>query len=188
MTDFTAYYQTPILPTALALCVGLYFGFRWLGRGLLPGIREGVLCTAVSIPFGYLGFVLTGQPLVRPWLFVGLLIGLGATAMLVAFAIATRRNRSKGMLAAALVLAIAILPAISFVLPNAVHRALHWNPSYWLSLGWILAHTDDATAQEMPLRFPAYFEASYALAPILIGAGTAWYLLRRVRHRELLES
>ena len=76
-------------------------------------------------------------------------------------------------------LVIVALPVFVFVLPNGLHRVLHWNPGYWLTLGYIRAHADEATLRELTLRFPASFEGSYAIAPIVLCAGVAWWLASR---------
>lgn len=186
MNEFESLYRTPILPTLLVLALGLGMGFRWLHRDATPGLRDAAVCTLLGIPLAYLGFVVAGETLVRPQLFMGLLVAMGLTANALAFAIGTRRETRKGPVAAALGLAIAALPALCFVLPNAVHRGLHWHPGYWLTLGWIRAHTDDVRAAAMPLDFPATWDGSYVLAPVLLLTLLAWYLDQRVKHHELL--
>lgn len=179
MGEFSALFRSPILPLAGVLGVGLLAGFHWRRRGIVPGGRQALACVAIAVPVGWLGFVLHGLPLVRPFLFCGLLLGAALAGNLLAFAVATRATHAKAVQAATLGVALAALPTLLFVLPSGLHRALHWNPGFWLILGWIRAHADDATLAATGLRYPASFEASYALAPILVCTLAAWFLVRR---------
>lgn len=183
MNGFRSIYLSPLLPMALGLLAGVVCGFRWLARGERPGIRAALWCALPAGLLAYLGFLITGVTLVRPGLFTGLLVAVGLAANLLAVAIASRPDRLRAWQTAALGVLIAALPALAAVLPNGMHRVLHWNPSFWLALGWIRAHADDATLEAMALRFPAHFEASYAVAPIVLCAGLAWYLRKRADER-----
>lgn len=178
MSEFSALFRSSILPLTGALGVGLLAGFHWLRRGVVPGRRHALACVAIAVPVGWLGFVLHGLPLVRPALFCGLLLGAAFAGNLLAFAVATRATTAMARRAAAVGVLIAALPALLFVLPPEAHRVLHWNPGFWLTLGWIRAHADDATLAATELRFPATFEASYALAPIVLCGVAAWLLSR----------
>ncbi len=188
MNEFEALFRSPVLPLAGVLAVGLAAGTHWRRSGVLPGLRHALVCVAIAVPIGWLGFALHGLPLVRPALFCGLLLGAALAGNLLAFAVATRATQAKAAQTAALGLGIAALPALLFVLPAGLHRALHWNPGFWLALGWIRAHADDATLAATGLRFPASFEGSYAAAPILVCAGVAWLLARRATGRRTLSA
>ncbi|MBW2241205.1 MAG: hypothetical protein JRH01_04400 [Deltaproteobacteria bacterium] len=179
MTEFSALFSSPVIPMLGVLGVGMAAGWSWRRRGIVPGLRQAIACVAVGLPVAWLGFVLHGLPLVRPALFCGLLLGASLAGNLMAFAVATRKTNAKAAQAAILGVVIAALPALLFVLPAGLHRVLHWNPGFWLTLGWIRAHAADATLEATGLRFPASFEASYALAPIVLCAAVATWLARR---------
>ena len=181
MNEFAALVCAPILPIASATAVGLALGLRWRRRALRPGPGDAARCTLLAVFVGYLAFLAHGETLVRPWLFLGLLLATALAASLLAFAIATRSDQRSAWRAAGAGLVLAALPFLAFVMPNALHLVLYWNPGYWLALGFIRAHADDATLLELGLHFPASFDGPWVVGPIALCSGVAGWLVRRRR-------
>lgn len=141
----------------------------FVGGSALLGLVIGVACAAVY-----------GAPVVRPALYVPLLVANSLTAPLVMlFLGAFASNKIEGLAMGKIGGSASATPLLFFLLPPAWLGLLAWSPWSWLYVGLLKAHATDEQASALALHWPPVPDWSTWAVPMLLAMGLSLLFARR---------
>jgi fluoroquinolone transport system permease protein len=136
--------------------------------------------TALGLVIGLGCAVAYGAPVVRPGLYVPLLVAnaLG-TPLLMLFLGAFASNKIEGLAIGKIGSSASATPLLFFLLPPAWFVLLAWSPWSWLYLGLLKAHATDAQLTELAFEMPPVPDWSTWLVPVILCVALSALFARR---------
>ena len=188
-------YLAPAPPMLGSLLAGTVLGFAlieeretrtWLLLRTVPLTTRTLTlyfvggATILGVVIGLACAVTYGAPVVRPALYVPLVLANGlATPLLMLFLGAFASNKIEGLAMSKIGSSASATPLLFFLLPPAWLAAIAWSPWSWLYLGLLKAHASDAQLAALAIHLPPVPDWSTWAVPIAITLALSALCARR---------